>query len=361
MKKKIIKIIIGISIIFLTGYFLHKSLSTHDIPKVSTVKIKKGTITASITASGRITAREKVDIMSKTEGLVEKVLVKEGARVKKGTCLVKFDKRDAESLYNQAKEKLNEAYIELNDSERELNRETELFKIGAVAETQLQRCKDRYNRASIRVRMAQEELAITQIRLQKLHCLSPIDGVIITENIKDNQFVPVGYLLFTIADTSSLEIEADVDELDAPEIKIVDKAIITSPIIKDTEILGVVQEIAPKATMTPEGAHTIVKVSIIPKNLPPALKVGNQVEVKIITHSKNTFYLPIDMVLEDKGGNFVFVYDKGRVLKKRITTGISNISYIEVFGLNNTDEIIRCQRIELKDKMRVIKINEYNN
>lgn len=356
MKKKIIKIIIAIFIISLVGYFLHKILPTQNTPKIDTVKVKKGNITTSITASGRIKASKEVEIISKSNAFVEKVLVKEGERVKKGSCLLRFDEKEAKNLYNQAQEKLNEAYIELNESKKEVDRETELFDIGATSKTQLQRCQDRYNRAEIRVKIAQNELALTQIALEKLKCLSSIDGVIITKNIKDNQFVPVGYLLFTIADTSSLEIEADIDELDAPDVKIGNKAIITSQIIKDTEISGIVTRIAPKATQNQREGHTIVKVTIIPKNLPLVLKVGNQVEVKIIIKSKNTSYLPVDVVLEDNEGKFVFLYEKGRVKKKRITTGISDISHIEVFGLNNTDEIIKSQGIELEDNMKVIKV-----
>lgn len=355
MKKKIIKIIIAIFIISAVGYFLHKILPSQNTPKVDIVKVKKGNITTSITALGRIKASKEVEIISKSNAFVEKVLVKEGEWVKKGSCLLRFDEKEARNLYNQAEGKLNEAYIELNESKREVDRETELFDIGATSKTQLQRCKDRYNRAEVRVKIAQNELALAQITLEKLKCLSPINGVIITKNIKDNQFVPVGYLLFTIADTSALEIEADVDELDAPEVKIGDKAIITSQIIKDTEISGIVTKIAPKATQNQREGHTIVKVTITSKNLPSALKVGNQVEVKIIVNSKNTSYLPVDVVLEDKEGKFIFLYEKGRVKKKRITTGISDISNIEVFGVNNTDEIIRCQGIELEEKMKVIK------
>lgn len=356
MKKKIIKIVIVIALIFLVGYFLLKSLPIQDRQKVDIVKIKKGNITISITALGMIKASKEFEVITKNNAFVEKVLVKEGQWVKKGSCLLKFDEKETRNLYNQAKEKLNEVDIELNDSKAELNRERELFNIGATSKTQLQKCEDRYNLAKIRVKMAQEGLALTELMLNRLECLSPIDGVIITKNVKDNQFVSVGYLLFTIADTSSLEIEADVDELDAPEVKIGNKAIITNQIIKDTEISGIVTKIAPKAIQTLREEHTIVKVTIIPKNLPPVLKIGNQVEVKIITYTKNTIFLPIDVVLEDKEGKFVFIYDEGIAKKKRITTGISDISHIEVFGLNRADEVIKSQGIELKEKMKVIKI-----
>jgi hypothetical protein len=49
------------------------------------------------------------------------------------------------------------------------------------------------------------------------------------------------------------------------------------------------------------------------------------------------------------------VYNDGYVKKKRVTTGISNISFIEVFGLNKDDEIIRPYGIELKEKMKIRK------
>lgn len=347
------KIIIGLFIIFLSLYGIYKMLTQQNIPKIDTIKVKKGQIVNSISASGIIKASKEIEVISKIEGIVKKA-VKEGENVKKDTYLLTFDETEARNLYNLAKERLNEVDIELNESKRELNNAVELFNCSAVSKSQLQRCEDRYNQARIRIKIAQEELELARIRLERHKYTSPINGVVITKNVREGQFVPRGYLLFTIADPASLEIEADVDELDAPGVKIGNKAIITGQIIKDGNILGVVTKVAPKALPSPT-AGRIVKVIITPKDLPSVLKVGNQVEVEIITHTKNTYYLPLNVVFEDKEGKFVFVYDKGKVKKKRIVCGISNISYQEVLGLDKADEIIQPQRVELKENMKVRK------
>jgi HlyD family secretion protein len=352
-----IRIIIAVLFFSFIVWFLHNVFFSKDIPEITTIKLKEGNITTSITTTGWIRPVNEVEIISKTQALVKNVLVEEGDEIKRESLLLKFDIEETKNLYDQVKEKLNEAYVELECSKRELNREEKLFSIGAISKAQLQRYRDRYNIAKIKLKMIQEELSLVELKLKRLKCISPIDGIIITSNVKDGQFVLAGHSLFTIADTSTLEVECNVDELDSYKIRIGNKAIITTPMREGIQLLGTVTKIAPKVLINHKGRHNIVKVTVTltNTNLPYGLRLGGQVDVKIITQTKHTYYLPVDVVLEDKGGRFVFVYDGGYVKKKMVATGISNLSCIEVFGLNKEDKIIKPYGIELEEGMRVRK------
>lgn len=76
--------------------------------------LKPGLVVATISAPGVIEAADRVEMRTTTNGLVDRVLVKAGDKVKAGQPLVSLDSRAARSQYDQALASVELAQAQLN-------------------------------------------------------------------------------------------------------------------------------------------------------------------------------------------------------------------------------------------------------
>jgi len=115
--KKRTKIIIGIIlvIVLIVGGFLifRKKESPYEIGEVV-----RGNILEEVSVTGGVESAEEVDLRFKTSGIVDRINVKVGDTVKKGTYLIQLSSGDissqflqAQASYNQAKAKLDQLLI----------------------------------------------------------------------------------------------------------------------------------------------------------------------------------------------------------------------------------------------------------
>jgi len=351
--KRLVFILLILTVAALVGYKVWPG-KEQGIPAVKTVVIKRGQLEAWIEEVGRLKSSLESTIFAETSGLIERVLVNEGDQVKRGSRLVRFDLREAKSNLTLAENRMEEARIEHVDAQRELDRTKELYEAGAASRLKLEADQTRYNRACIQVSLAEEGYSLAELQLSKLKAISPQSGVVVKREVKDGQSVQPGQVLFVVADLTNLEVEVEIDEVDAPQIEIGQPAIITSEGMPGHEFKGKVVEIAPQAKIKERTTVIRTVLSLGPSD---RLKIGNQVDVRIITDKKtDILILPLETLVEEGDKRFVFFYSQGIAQKREITTGISSLEEIEVIsGLEEGDEVIVPAGLKLKDGERVRK------
>jgi HlyD family secretion protein len=177
--------------------------------------------------------------------------------------------------------------------------------------------------------------------------------------VKDGMIVSPGELLLTIADTSRLQVLAEVDELDAGFIKKGQEAIITFDAFPDQQFPAHVTKIAPQAII--KGDRTIVETVVLLNDLTELLKISNQVDVKIIRDKKmGTLVLPISSVCEGSSP-FVWLHRNSFISKTQVNTGLSDMDSIEITdGLQENDEVVANCRGDLKDGTKVRANKEFS-
>ncbi len=110
------KIISGIIILALLGigWLLYGKLtSTAGKTSYVTAAVKKGTIVASITGTGQVSASNQIDIKPKVSGDVVYIGVANGQTVGAGTLILQIDSTDAEKTVRDAKVNLDNAKLAL--------------------------------------------------------------------------------------------------------------------------------------------------------------------------------------------------------------------------------------------------------
>jgi HlyD family secretion protein len=85
-------------------------------------KVEKGDLAKSVVATGKIEPITKVEIKSKASGIVKKLYVEYGDKVKKGQLLAELDKEEIYARVDQARAQLEASTASMNGTRADLER-----------------------------------------------------------------------------------------------------------------------------------------------------------------------------------------------------------------------------------------------
>jgi len=277
------KVAIGASVVVLaaaiglTNRYYQRSRG----PEVQVEAIEHRSLTAVVSASGKIQPKRLVNISADTMGRVTELAVDEGEHVERGQFLMLIDPEAAESAVQMGeagiragREALNASRVAVETARANLElslrneiRLRQLHKDELVSRETLDRTESevKVRRSELKARKtevrAQEERVSQEIAnlrsarhiLSKVTIDAPMEGVITRLNIEEGETVVVGTMnnagtvLMTIADLSVIEAELEVDETDIVDVRLGQSANITIDAIPDREFTGQVTKIGSSA------------------------------------------------------------------------------------------------------------------
>ncbi|OGZ45506.1 MAG: hypothetical protein A3C84_04345 [Candidatus Ryanbacteria bacterium RIFCSPHIGHO2_02_FULL_48_12] len=135
------------------GYWVFSSYtSTTDETRYITALAKKGSVIASVTGSGQVSASNQIDLKAKVSGEVTYLPVKNGQDVKAGALIAQLDAREAQKTVRDAEANLQSAKISLE----KLKQPTEKLSI-IQAQNTLARAKESKQNAEDDLQKAYED------------------------------------------------------------------------------------------------------------------------------------------------------------------------------------------------------------
>jgi HlyD family secretion protein len=200
---------------------------------------------ATVTASGKIQPKRKVDISADVPGRGVQLAVEEGQWVNRGDLLLRIDASQYEAEVNQAqaavaqnRSREAEARAQLLKAQADERRALQLAQgrdlVSAQevdnARTQAQVAAASLQGARFAVQQAQASLAQARDNLRKTTIVAPMAGRVVRLNIHEGETAIIGTmnnpgsLLLTVADPSAMEAKVKVDETDVPGITVGDSA-----------------------------------------------------------------------------------------------------------------------------------------
>lgn len=223
-------------------------------------------LVASVTASGQVQPRTKVDLSADITGKIVQLAVKEGQMVTRGQFLLRIDAEQYEAALQRAQASLasaraQEAQSKANflQAERNYERSAQLKAQNPtfVAEEQIEQLRTQMevnqallDAARFSVQQAQAQVRDAQSALAKTVINAPMSGRVVRLNVEEGETAIMGTLnkdaatLLTIADMSVLETNVKVDETDVARISVGDSAIVQIDAFPDTTFLGRVTKIS---------------------------------------------------------------------------------------------------------------------
>lgn len=192
---------------------------------------------------------------------------------------------------------------------------------------------------------AEKSLANITKKLDKTIILAEFDGIVIKQEIKQGMTVSSGNLLLSIGSPDDLQIDIGVNEYDASNIKVGQKAIITGDGFGDKIYKGEVVKIAPSAStvQTSRGNETTVKATIKVNDSDENIKPGFSTTAEITIEDKQgAVLLPLECVISGEKGKKVMLVKDGAISEKEVKTGIENELYTEItYGISEGDEVLQ--------------------
>lgn len=186
-----------------------------------------------LTASGYVVAQRRAAVASKAAGRLIELNVREGSKVQTGDLLARLDASDiraamlgAEAAIHQAEANVSQARVQLINARAETARTRGLEAQGFVSPQLVETTVSKNKAAFAQVSAAEAALAQTQAQLkaQKVNLdyteiRAPFDGVVLVKNANVGDMItPMSSAagaqgaVVTMADMSTLEVEADVSE-----------------------------------------------------------------------------------------------------------------------------------------------------
>ena len=238
---------------------------TADDLDVRTGAATIGDVQVAVTEVGTIEPVVKVDVKSTLSGKVTDLLVREGDRVHSGQVLARVepDVNQAQTL-SQVLSGMKLATIEAKDAEKDVEMNQRLYDEGYLSDQQMKTLRVRYDTAKealdaakTKMRIVEESPLESEISTsQRVNIVSPMDGYVILKGVEVGQTVTSGVssfnegtVLYTVADLSSMQIDASINEVDIGKIRLGMPVVITIDAFPYKEFQGTVSHIAPAARL----------------------------------------------------------------------------------------------------------------
>lgn len=390
-KRIIIASVVIVGVLALVGGLVAATSGGTKIDPSKLAKVEKGDLAKSVVATGKVTPITKVEVKSKASGIVKKLYVEAGDRVKRGQLLAQLDKEEIQAQVAQSEAALQSAEASLKaaqadyerakvDAEgpdvpllkRAYDRAVGMAKDGVVSASALDDAQKNYEMALnkqnvakaqitvLKAKIAQSEAQVAQDRAdlkQRKEQLgytdveSPIDGVVLSRDVEVGDAVSSilvlgssATLVMTLGDTSEVYVKGKVDESDIGKVYLGQPARIKVESFKDKTFVGKVTRISPMGVEKDNVTTFEVRVSI--NNPGGELKAEMTANAEIILEEhKNVLQIPEGSIIYDnqKKASVEVPDPKGKDGKRKVAVniGISNGAKTELLsGLKEGDQVV---------------------
>ncbi|MEO8345066.1 MAG: efflux RND transporter periplasmic adaptor subunit [Betaproteobacteria bacterium] len=297
-----------------------------------------------LNSTGYVVAQRKAAISSKATGRLEWLGVAEGSRVKAGDVIARIDARDvvaqgqsAQANVTATKAALDQALAEERDAVAQLKRSQDLLVKGFISAAAVDTAKARAEKATAGVANARATIGSAeatsrnaQVSIDYTVIRAPFDGVILSKSANVGDLVtPFSNAadskgaVVSIADMSTLEVEADVAESSLSKIAVGQPAEILLDALPDTRFRGRISRIVPTVDRAKATVMTKVKFDAIDPRILPEMsaKVSFLSQDVTADQQKPLIAVATDAIAQRDGRAVVFVIRDGSAVAVTVTPG----------------------------------------
>jgi HlyD family secretion protein len=353
--------------------------------------VERGDLARVVVATGKIQPLSKAEIKSKASGIVKKIYVDYGDRVKQGQILAELDKIQLQAIMRESQANMQaaeaardsaKATLERNKVDAEgpdvpflklgMDRAEHEYREGVVSKSVVEDAQKNYQlglnrqmsaqtnltvskadiaKAEAQVAQAQAALENAQEDLRNSTIVSPIDGLVLSRDVNVGDAVSSILVLgsqatpiMTLGDVSEVYVQGKVDEADIGKVYLHQPARIVVESFKDKKFVGKVTKISPLGKEKDNVTTFEVRVSIANPTLELKANMSANAEI-LLEEKKDVLMAPEAALIYDKERNASVETpdrkaDNGKK-KIQVQLGISNGVKTEILqGLNEKQQVI---------------------
>ena len=352
--------------------------SRDDAVPVVASTVSRGTIRSVISTNGKVEPVQNFEAHAPIGTTVKRLLVKEGAHVKKGDLLAELDAATARSQAAQAQAQVRAAEADVNALERggtqeelltldaqlvkahadreaaqrNLDALTRLQQTGAASPGEVRSAQAQLAAADAQVKLleskrtkrysnpeiarvqaeqtqAQSAYAAALDTLNQLVIRAPFAGVVYSVPIKEGAYVNPGDLVLQEADLSSILVRSFVDEPDVARLAPGEKIEVTWDAMPNRTWTGTVNSVP--AVVKLHGSRNVGETTCVVANPDYKLLPNINVGVTIVTaEHDNALIVPREALRQDDDVPYVYQVVNNELERKTVQTSLSNLTQAEI-------------------------------
>ena len=302
----------------------------------------------------KLEGQQTVEIRSKITGYIERIMVDEGAFVKKGQVLFRLNANDVQASVRSAEAMVKVAEADIISAKINLDKTRPLVDRNIISKFDLQSVESVLKSKEAQLAQAQANLENAKANLQYTRITSPVDGTIGTFPYRVGSLVSATNAepLTTVSNTAKMYAYFSINEKDFLTLtKVLQGKTLQEKFTKIPEVLLVmadnsVYEVPGKIETASglidqqTGAVNVRASFLNPDGL---LRSGGSGQVRIPQKIDSVIIIPQKTSYELQGKHFVFIVgsdNKVHNTEIEVLTGNLKDSYVVTSGLNAGDKIV---------------------
>ena len=367
--------------------------------EVPVIKVTRGDVVRSVVASGRIATPYRVDIGAQVTGVVAKIPVEQGQKVKAGEVLIELDAAEAQATVRQARtaveqaqarlrqvrelqlpvaeQGVKQAEINADNAARQLQRQQELNAKGFIGQAALDDARKARDLADAQLKSAQRQvetatprgsdtalaqaaldqaranLELAQARLGYATIRAPHTGTLIARGIERGDVVQPGKILMVLAPEGETQAVLQIDERNLGLIRLGQKARVAADAFPKDVLAAEVVYINPAVDAKTASVEVKVRIPAPPAHLTQDMTVSVDIEV---AREKGALRVPAAAVRDASlASPWVLRVAAGRAERVEVKTGLAGNNIIQIAsGLAEGDLVVEGNHVAPGQRVRAV-------
>jgi HlyD family secretion protein len=301
-------------------------------------RVERGTLVQTVVATGTTEPVSRVEVKSQVSGLIRRVLVEKGDRVKPGQPLFELDRDRLEARVSgleaalamrraeAAHDLVGRASIGLEEKRRDFERSRELARHGVVSPSELERAERavrlaqvdltdaRANADARRAAVLEAEWALRQAQkdLEESVIRAELDAIVVDRRVDLGSVVADitssgGTVLAVLADDTRVRLVAEVDENEIAAVRVGQSAQVTLDAYPGEAFAGRVTRVAAAGTVETNVSNFEIELEL-PAD--PRIRLGMSADARVAVREwKDALLVPVAAIAREASGPVVRVID----------------------------------------------------
>ncbi|MEI7763777.1 MAG: efflux RND transporter periplasmic adaptor subunit [Comamonadaceae bacterium] len=323
--------VLGVALLVSGAFWWWSQRSAADAVQYRSAKIERGSLLATVSASGAVNPVTQVSVGTQVSGQIKDLLVDFNSEVKAGQLIAVIDPetfqyrvRSAQADVDAARATVltaqansaasragvSRAQVDLMEAQRDLDRKQMLVEKQFITQSEADKARALVNTSTESLKSAQAQLGVTEaqiksaqanvaqreaslaqarIDLERTRITSPVNGIVIKRAIEKGQTVAASLQspeLFVIAQNlQDMQVDASIDESDVGRIRTGQKATFTVDAFPGQTFEGEVRQVRKAAQNV---ANVVTYVAVVGfSNVGGRLLPGMTANVRVVIESRD--------------------------------------------------------------------------
>src|SRR5215472_9803874 len=294
------------------------------------------------TGTVRLRVGSEVRVGSQLSGIVKRLHVTVGSHVRAGDVIAEIDDRTIQARLADANAQIELDRAGVERAQVDYERAERLAAQGLVPLQQKQDLELAWHEAKARLDKSMRARDLVAVDLAYVPIRAPISGTVASVSTQEGETVAAAFAaptFVTIIADHALQLIAMVDETDIASVAPGNPVIFTVEAHPMREFAGVVERIAPKATIVSGVVNYEVMVAV--NRGADSLKPDMTANISIRTSERQALMVPNGAVQREGEQRYVYVDEAGHLARRLVSVGVREGGATEIKkGLTASDRVV---------------------